>query len=125
MSFTMHYSRPTLTWMLVIAGFGVAFLAGGFAWRAKQRDRDPMWYIFSALAFFVAACLAVTFGDLNFWYNMQPFYDVENLNTYPSVNPAKQKGQQLMDAGRVYFADQTVLDMNKAIAFKNLDLYCV
>ena len=36
---------------------------------------------------------------------MQPFYDVENLNTYPSVNPAREKGQQLMDAGRVYFAD--------------------
>ena len=31
------------------------------------------------------------------------YYDIENLNTYPNVNPTKEKGQQLMDAGRVYF----------------------
>merc|ERR550537_1829450 len=62
---------------------------------------------------------------MNFWYNMQPFYDIENLNTYPSVNPARERGQQLMDAGRVYFADGTGLDMKKAMGFKNLDLYCV
>ena len=69
--------------------------------------------------------LAAILGDLNFWYYMQPYYDIENLNTYPSVNPAREKGQQLMDAGRVYFADGTSLDMKKAMAFKNLDLYCV
>merc|ERR1719240_401546 len=99
------------------------------------------WFLFSALYaimsfsvhyqhpslcwMFIAVCLAMTFGDMNFWYNMQPFYDIENLNTYPSVNPAREKGQQLMDAGRVYFADGTGLDMKKAMGFKNLDLYCV
>jgi len=36
---------------------------------------------------------------MNFWYNMQPYYDIENLNTYPSVNPSTESGQQLMDAG--------------------------
>jgi len=124
-SFTMHYTRPTLTWMLIAAGFLVSVLTGVMAWRAKKRDRDPMWYTYAALAFFIAVCLAAVFGDMNFWYNMQPFYDIENLNTYPSVNPAREKGQQLMDAGRVYFADGTGLDMKKAMAFKNLDLYCV
>jgi len=80
---------------------------------------------FAAVAFGLAVFLATTFGDMNFWYNMQPFYDIENLNTYPSVNPAREKGQQLMDAGRVYFSDGTGLDMRKAMGFKNLDLYCV
>jgi len=125
MSFTVHYSKPTLVWMLVAGGFGIALLAGIMAYRAKQRDRDPMWYTFAALSFFLAVCLATTFGDMNFWYNMQPYYDIENLNTYPSVNPAREHGQQLMDAGRVYFADGTVLDPKKAMGFKNLDLYCV
>jgi len=125
MSFTLHYSHPTLTWLLVCVGFGAAAVAGTLAWKAKQRDRDPMWYTFAAIECFVAVCLAIVLGDMNFWYNMQPFYDIENLNTYPSVNPAREKGQQLMDAGRVYFADGTGLDMKKAMAFKNLDLYCV
>jgi len=125
MSFTIHYWRPSLAWMIVFAGFGIALLAGVLAWRTKQRDRDPMWYIFAALALFLATALAAMCGDMNFWYNMQPFYDIENLNTYPSVNPAREKGQQLMDAGRVYFADGTALDTRKAMGFKNLDNYCV
>lgn len=25
------------------------------------------------------------FGDMNYWYNMQPYYDIENINTYPSA----------------------------------------
>merc|ERR1719247_2879098 len=98
MSFTIHYSKPTLAYMLVTAGYGIAFATGTLAWRAKQRDRDPLWYTFAALSFFLAVCLAWMFGDMNFWYNMHPFYDIENLNTYPSVNPAREKGQQLMDA---------------------------
>merc|ERR1719148_511814 len=125
LSFTFHYQHPTAAWGLVFLGFFVSLVMAFLALRAKARDRDPMWYTFAALAFFLATCLAAVFGDMNFWYNMQPFYDIENLNTYPSVNPAREKGQQLMDAGRVYFADGTGLDMRKAMGFKNLDLYCV
>jgi hypothetical protein len=125
MSFTFHYQHPTLCWLLVFGGFGLAIATGYLAYRAKTSDRDPVWYTYAALAFFLAVCLAAVFGDMNFWYNMQPFYDIENLNTYPSVNPAREKGQQLMDAGRIYFADGTGLDMKRAMGFKNLDLYCV
>jgi len=125
MSFTIHYTKPQLAWILVLSGFGIAVLAAFFAYRAKARDRDPMWYTYAALQFLIASALAATVGDMNFCYNMQPFYDIENLNTYPSVNPAREKGGQLMDAGRVYFADGTGLDMQKAMGFKNLDLYCV
>jgi hypothetical protein len=125
MSFSLHYQRPSAAWLLVIVGFTCASLLGVYARQARQMERDPMWYTFAALAVFLATLLATICGDLNFWYNMQPFYDIENLNTYPSVNPAREKGQQLMDAGRVYFADGAGLDMRKAMGFKNLDLYCV
>jgi len=125
MSFSFHYQHPTWAWFLVFSGYAIAIITAIFAYRTKKRDRDPMWFTFAALAFFLAVISATTLGDMNFWYNMQPFYDIENLNTYPSVNPAREKGQQLMDAGRVYFADQTGLDMRKAMGFKNLDLYCV
>jgi len=125
LSFSFHYQHPTWAWFIVGLGFLLVLLSGLLAYRTKKRDRDPMWYTFATLALFVACILAATFGDMNFWYNMQPFYDIENLNTYPSVNPAREKGQQLMDAGRVYFSDGTGLDMKKAMGFKNLDLYCV
>eukprot|EP00927_Polykrikos_kofoidii_P044237 TRINITY_DN3825_c0_g1_i1.p1 TRINITY_DN3825_c0_g1~~TRINITY_DN3825_c0_g1_i1.p1 ORF type:complete len:302 (-),score=40.38 TRINITY_DN3825_c0_g1_i1:177-1082(-) len=125
MSFSLHYQRPTVAWLMVLLGFVVAGLALALAIRSRRAQRDPTWYMFAAIAIFVATVLAGVFGDMNFWYNMQPFYDIENLNTYPSVNPAREKGQQLMDAGRVYFSDGAALDMTKAMGFKNLDLYCV
>ncbi|CAE7351367.1 CELF4, partial [Symbiodinium pilosum] len=106
-------------------------------------------YTFAALALGLATISAAVLGDMNYWYNMQPYYDIENINTYPAVldsdgakrswqdtilvghatirevNPAREKGQQLMDAGRVYFEDGTGLDTSKAMAFRNLDRYCV
>lgn len=125
MSFNVHYSAPGAAKASVILGLGSAAMAGFLGSRAKQRDSDPAWYNYAAISLLVASILAGIFGDLNYWYNMHTFYDLENLNTYPSVSPIREKGQQLMDAGRIYFADGTGLDMEKTIAFKNDDLYCV
>lgn len=125
MSFSCHYKHPALSWLVVVLGFVAVCISGLLAHRTRMRDRDPMWYTFSTLALLFAVVVGTIVGDMNYWFNMQPFYDIENLNTYPSVNPAREKGQQLMDAGRVYFADGAALDTRKAIGFKNLDLYCV
>jgi len=130
-SFSLHYQHPWLVDFILCFGAVLVLLSAVLAVRAwkKKRDglsdREPTWFMFAAIALAIALCLAVVFGDMNYWYNMQPFYDVENLNTYPSVDPSKDKGQQLMDAGRVYFTDGSRLDYSKAMAFKNLDLYCV
>lgn len=125
MSFSLHYTRPTLAWACVLLGLGVAGLAGLLAQQTRQQQRDPMWYTFATIALLFAVLSAAIIGDANFWYNMQPFYDIENLNTYPSVNPARERGQQLMDAGRVYFSDGVGLDMRKGMGFQNMDMYCV
>jgi len=125
MSFNVHYTAAGAAKASVVVGLVIAAFTGFLGYKAKQRDADPVWFNFAALAIFVASILAGIFGDLNYWYNMHTFYDLENLNTYPSVSPAREKGQQLMDAGRVYFSDGAALDMKKAIAFKNDDLYCV
>lgn len=125
MSFTVHYLRPAVARASVFVGLAVAVIVGFMAFRAKARDSDPMWYTFASLAIFLASILGGVFGDLNFRYNMQPFYEFDSLNTYPSVNPATERGQQLMDSGRAYFVDGTGLDIKKSIGFKNDDLYCV
>jgi len=125
MSFQLHYLSAPLAWTAVVAGLALAFIAGFLAHRTRARDADPAWYTFACLSLFIATTLAAFLGDMNFWYNMQPFYDIENINTYPSVNPAREKGQQLMDAGRVYFDEGVGLDTSKSMAFRNLDKYCV
>lgn len=126
LSFSFHYESPSSAWCLVGGGLVCVMIAGGLAYRAKrQLDRDPMWYTFATLLLLCAVVFAVVFGDMNFWTNMQPYYDWNNLQSYPSVDPSTEKGQQLMDAGRVYFSDGATLDLKKAMGFRNLDLYCV
>jgi hypothetical protein len=125
MSFSVHYRSAAAAWSTVALGLILAAAAGGMAVRTKVDERDPMWYTFAAISIAVASILAAVVGDMNYSSNMEPFYDIDNLNTYPAVSPARDKGQQLMDAGRVYFTEGTTLDVNKAMAFKNLDRYCV
>jgi len=130
LSFSIHYHSPQVANIICVFGGVIVLIAGILAlvaWskKASMQDRDPSWYIFCFVALLIAWILGMIFGSLNFTYNMQPYYDVLNLSSYPSVNPAKEKGQQLMDGGRVYFSEGSVLDLGKSMSFKNLDLYCV
>eukprot|EP00931_Biecheleriopsis_adriatica_P087771 TRINITY_DN62198_c0_g1_i1.p1 TRINITY_DN62198_c0_g1~~TRINITY_DN62198_c0_g1_i1.p1 ORF type:complete len:309 (+),score=49.60 TRINITY_DN62198_c0_g1_i1:82-1008(+) len=125
MSSQMHFISAPFAWSTVIAGLALSAIAGMMAQRSKARDRDPTWFTFSCLALLIATLLGAILGDLNYAYNMQPFFDIENISMYPSVNPAREKGQQMMDAGRVDFAEGSGLDTTKAMAFRSLDMYCV
>lgn len=100
-------------------------VSGCLAVRARFYDEPPHWYTFATLAFFTAISLAVVVGDMNFWYHMEPFYDLMFLAPYPDVNPSRDLGQQFMDAGRLYFASDAQLDLKKAEGFRSADMYCV
>lgn len=124
-SFSLSHTYPSLGWLIVALGFGVAGVAGVLAFRSQRTEEDPKWYAFASLAIFIAVVLATILGTINYMYNMGPFYDIENLNVYPSVEVDADKGQQMMDAGRVYFEEGTTLDLAKSMAFQNQDTYCV
>lgn len=125
MSFRFHYKNPAACWLMAAAFTAVCGVLYSLAWRNKQRDRSPMWLTFTTSSCIFAVITAVIFGNINYVFNLLPYYEINSLNTYPSVNPATDFGQMLMDAGRVYFADGTALDMKKATSFKTTDLYCV
>ncbi|CAE7943970.1 unnamed protein product, partial [Symbiodinium sp. KB8] len=69
--------------------------------------------------------MATACGEWNFRTHTSAVYDLNNMNSYPAVNPAGHKGQQLMDAGRIFFSEGTGLDLKKAMSFKDSDTYCV
>jgi len=125
MSFKFHYQSPGKCWLIVALLLFSNFFIAVMANRARKRDREPIWLVYTACSIFFAVLAASIFGNLNYVYNLLPYYEIDSLNTYPSVNPAHDYGQMLMDAGRIYFADGTGLDMKKASSFKNTDLYCV
>jgi len=136
LSFGFNYHNPFLAHVLALAGFAGAGLFWFLGWRNRSKKQDSsdrnaqlrqegMWYTFTAIAFFVATVFGTICGDLNYQYNMGIYYDLTNLNSYPTVDTNHDRGQQLMDAGRVYFADGTALDLRKAMSFKEVDQYCV
>jgi hypothetical protein len=123
----LHYSFKISSWIALacVAFFGYIAFRSVKARKNGHQNVEVNWFIFLFATSLFAWFAGIIAGDLNFWQNMQPFYDVMNLNTYPSVDPSKASGQQLMDAGQIIFAQGTKVDLSLSNGLKNLDTYCV
>jgi len=130
-SFDIHYKSPSSCYigsgvaLFVVAVFGALAAAVVRARRAGDYSQEPTWYVFLFFTSVLAWALAIGVGSHNFWSNTQPFFDVQNLNSYAGVDPSRQRGQQMMDIGRAQFVRGTHLDLSKAMGFHNLNTYCV
>lgn len=131
LSFNIRYSHPGVCWFLVISGFLVVVVICAcalLAWQAKRRgdvEREPSWLIFTAISMIIALAAALVYGGINFDSNMNPHYDLRNMNTYTGVNPSAMRGTSLMDAATVTFVPEAKIDLRKSMGFENLDTYCV
>lgn len=123
--FKFRHDYTALAYGFVIAELGFAGIVAFLGFKAAQQRMDPMWYNFFALWFGISVVLGTALGDTCYRTCMGPAYFSMNLNSYADVNPAMEKGQQLMDAGRIYFTEGSGIDMRKAMGFKNFDTYCV
>lgn len=130
-SFKIHYSQPWLCWSivglfgLVALVLGVGAMTSVMAKLKQDESREPTWFIFLFLTMLIAIVAGAVLGHMNFSSFMQRYYDYKNLNDYSYVDVARTRGEQLMDGGRVNFVSGTILDLRKAMGFKNLDTYCV
>lgn len=136
LSFSMHYRAAAVCYIIevfavVILGFIVVLSLYRMCqrWMYEEESqggrREGDWTCFLATSTLVAVVLGIVFGNLQFWANMQPFYDVQSLNTYPAVDVTRMRGQELMDAGQVTFVPGTHLDISRSMGFKNERTYCV
>merc|ERR1719262_869472 len=130
MGFSVHYNHRMVAYMIIVFCLIAVVFVGVMALAYMKKKRAGMaknhtWLVYLFLALAVAWLAGVIYGDLIFYYHMQPFYDLENLNTYPSADVSVLKGQQLMDAGRVFFMKGAVLDLKRSMGFMNQDMYCV
>jgi len=130
MSFSMHYNDKALCYLCVLVGLLCVLTIAKLAFDAIRKQgndgtADPSWFVFLAVACSIAWLSGVALGDLNFFYNLEPFYEVNTMNSYPAVDPSKMPGQQVMDAGRMIFVPGSKLDLKKAMVFRNVDTYCV
>eukprot|EP00928_Gymnodinium_smaydae_P055803 TRINITY_DN39278_c0_g1_i1.p1 TRINITY_DN39278_c0_g1~~TRINITY_DN39278_c0_g1_i1.p1 ORF type:complete len:339 (-),score=65.60 TRINITY_DN39278_c0_g1_i1:71-1015(-) len=138
LTFSLRASRPGLA-VLILGGAAAVILgASALAYtslRARSDAafaadgaalREPHWYVFVAATSLLALGLAVGVGEYS-WNagGMGGLYNMGNLNDYNHVDPARMRGQQLMDAGVVQFVEGTFLDLKLSMGFRNTDVYCV
>lgn len=123
--FSTHYEQPMLTWLLLVLALLISMISYVLGRCNRQVAGQPMWYTFFAISFALASLLGAALGGYLFHSTMEAAFNFQSMSSYPAVDPAKQKGQEIMDAGRVYFSSGSKLDLSKSMSFHNFDEYCV
>lgn len=125
MIISFHHREPNTTYAM-IGAFALIPLAaaGGLAWSTK-REYDPSWYKLSFLMLLVAIILALVGGAYTYYNFLKPYYDYAVLQTYPQLDVSKTSGRNVQDAGRVYFAAGTHIDLTRSWHFQAGKVYCV
>merc|ERR1719502_2586920 len=107
----LHYKQPLFIYSVLSLGLLVLIVAGYFAASSMKRKfdgdttREPNWHVFIFMTCLLMYAMALCAGEMNYAVNLQPYYDLMNLNMYQNVDPTRMRGQQLMDAGRIVFAE--------------------
>lgn len=132
LSFTVHHNEPVLAYFVVILCAAATFAVGCLATTAARRryvmgdlNREPYWYIFLALTMLGAWVFGVCLGRSNWFNNTLPYEDLQQLSSFPAVDPATMSSRQIMDVGRVHFVEGSAIDLTKSVGFKDTDRYCV
>mmetsp|Transcript_322 Transcript_322/g.201 ORF Transcript_322/g.201 Transcript_322/m.201 type:complete len:307 (+) Transcript_322:112-1032(+) len=124
MSMRFHYDYASATQLLCFALLFVALYFGFTMFMAVQRGQEAFWHGFMFATCLLWWTLAFIGGNVNFLSNFEPVYDVNNLNIYPSVDPTKYRGNQLMDAGIIRFTPEAQVYLPYSMNFVNKDTYC-
>lgn len=130
-SFKLFYKYPMhVIAGIVIVGGGIIALCASLA-KSEHKGYTAYWYKFATLQFSLSILLAVGLGGWNYGANVMWYYDWERLKTYAAVDPSLELGQNLMDAGTVYWAEGTSIDLTQAWHFMSdkvkhgIHRYCV
>uniref|UniRef100_A0A6U9FAX0 Uncharacterized protein n=1 Tax=Zooxanthella nutricula TaxID=1333877 RepID=A0A6U9FAX0_9DINO len=72
-----------------------------------------------------AALVAAALGaETNFRRHMMSYYRFQDLAAYVNVDPSADKGQTYMDAGQVYFKEDSRVATEQTITYRADALYC-
>jgi len=126
MAFEMRYlsvSRALLVGPLFCLGLSVGL--GIFAVKQYQKARPSQGLMLIAVALFAGTSGGTLFGDRAWWRYTVNYYNYQDMAAYVNVDPGEDLGQSYMDAGYVYFKENTYVIRGKAMAFHNGATYCV
>jgi len=124
-TFHMRHENPMLAWIVIGVCWLIWLITFFIAARAKRRDPDPTWFTYLSFMMFAAVLVGTLFGSYNYWRNLNPYYNLNDLKIISHLDPGKERGQNVMDAGIFYFSEGTHVDGFRSWHFKHSTLYCV
>lgn len=128
-SFSIRYKNPDGSGGIVAFCFLVVLMTLGLAYnqykKRTQSGYEPVWYIFLFITCLMAWFMGMIAGESAWNNGMGAYMGRNHLNEYFYVDPARMRGQQMMDAGLVHFTNTTHLDTSLSMGFSNNGIYCV
>mmetsp|Transcript_391 Transcript_391/g.1343 ORF Transcript_391/g.1343 Transcript_391/m.1343 type:complete len:312 (-) Transcript_391:29-964(-) len=121
--------RFRLWWAALLLGpiFGLIACVAitGTAWKKLREDGGVRVWIALAAGMWIAFILAVLRADMAYWSFIHSHYLYKELADYVNIDPSMDKGQAYMDAGQVYFKENSYVDRATATAYKSGMIFCV
>lgn len=124
-SFYLMYRYPTWVSLLLGAELCVCVVLVIVAVRERNSDQNPTWYGYSAIVMWAALISGALLGRWNFEHYTKKFYEIQDLKVIGSLDPSKELGRNVLDAGVVYFSSGSEVDGGRSWHFKHDTLYCV
>jgi len=125
LSFSMPYKYPgTTTGILFLICLFWLVLTGMALWHRKN-DPDPTWWTYVAFMTGLAIFSAATTGMSTYDNLSKPYYQIRDLKVIPTFDPGNERGQNVLDAGIVYFTYGGHIDGGRSWHFKHHSTYCV
>lgn len=124
-SFWMMYTHSSIGNGLILLAFVFWGLCMMIAYNRRKKDPEPSWFSYFAFAVGLAVVAAWYIGHDIFNKYSLPYYMVKDLKVLGHLDASKERGQNVMDAGIIYFADGNKIDMLRSWHFKSDSTYCV
>jgi hypothetical protein len=124
-AFKINYERPGVgvAFNVLIVAFWVAMVLTAI--NRRKYDPDPTWFTFFAVVSGISILAGWMVGKTIFEEFTLPYYQIKDLKVISYLDASKENGQNVMDAGIVYFADENKIDMERSWHFKQDTVYCV
>lgn len=124
-SFHLIYSQPMFAGMLIAFIFIVWLASIYVAIRARKTHPEPTWFTYAAIMLGISIISGTCCGLHTYMHISKRYYRLKDLKILHQVDTGKERGQSIVDAGIVYFAQSNQLDRNKSWHFSHRSLYCV
>jgi len=124
-AFSLMYRHPGLATGILVSVFVIWVAACYMALSARKFNPDPTWYTYLAIMVGVFALSGGMYGRSLYEGHMKHYFQLSDLRLAKGVNAGAEKGDNLMDAGIIYFGSGNMVDSSMAYHFKQKTIYCV